>query len=419
MEKSDRVLGNRYKVSEEVGKGSYGIVYKARNQENEEIVAIKELDLSGLSGEETREILDDFKKEIDYLKGLDHPNLVRFLDYFTENDRFYIVTEFVEGADLKSLLDKMGHPFRGRDLVSFFFSLADMVEYMHKREIPYYMRILKPTDVMVTQEGEVKIIDLGLAIELDPRKIPQGYFLPEEPPDEQRDVFIIGALIYELVTGIKPAKYRNRAFKPAKEENENISKVLSDIIVQCVDSRKRRFKNVRELKRSLLRWFPEYVNKDPNRNSRTLEEEMAAHEKSIAKSKVSCAVCAVIALFLIAFCILFLPGMLNKYRQENLNSCAYNLEKIGGGLNKYFKENKRYPESLHDLIPKYIDSLPVCPAANNSQVYLDSYRYNDQTGAFTIYCKGHYHKGANIPEDYPLFSRKWGLVKTQKDDLKK
>jgi hypothetical protein len=108
---------------------------------------------------------------------------------------------------------------------------------------------------------------------------------------------------------------------------------------------------------------------------------------------------------------LYLPGIISDWNVRRLDSCTANVEKLANSINSYYKDYKKFPHKLDDLIPRYLDEFPKCPVTGDSHSYIESYKYNDAGGIFTIYCSGHFHKNADVPENFPSYSKKWGLKK--------
>jgi len=410
MGENEVVLNDRYKILEAVHKGSFGIVYKAEDIQEKAFVAIKEFDLAGMDPGEVKELQNTLKKEIEYLKNIKHPNLVKFIDCFTLEERFFYVTEWIEGISLKDAIKKMRRPFRGKDVINLFYTLANFIEFLHGQKPPYHLRILKPSDIIVSQDGTARIVDLSFLAEFQPEKLSLGYAVPKERPGAPRDVLILGELIFELVTAKEPGQFLEKDFPSTKEINKDVTKALSEIISNCVAKRTRRYDSIRKLKREITMWFPEYTKKEYQEN-----EDVKDKEQSIAKSKFACVGCIMIIIAIIAVIVFYVPGLVKEWHTQKLETCGENVKKISKAIKKYHKDNGVYPERLEDLIPKYLDIIPVCPETNTADVYMKSYKYNDKTKYFEVYCKGYNHKDAGAPENYPKYTEKTGFVLKPKE----
>lgn len=104
---------------------------------------------------------------------------------------------------------------------------------------------------------------------------------------------------------------------------------------------------------------------------------------------------------------------------QRFTTCLLNLKEIGNALNSYHNDHdKMYPSSLSELIPKYLQSIPTCPAAKKD-VYSQGYQVSSDLKTFSFYCKGHYHRDASREIDYPRFYSKFGLVTSKDSESKK
>ena len=405
MSKAKAILKDRFRILGVVAEGTYGIIYKAEDLKNQCFVAVKEIDLSGLSFEEVEETRSIMQAEIDYLKELEHNNLVRYISSFYIDGKFYYVTEWIEGITLRQALERLGRPFRGKDVLTLFNALSNFINYIHSQEMPYYLRLLRPSDIIIDENGVAKIVDLGTAMEIRPDHYPPGYEIPYEEPDERRDIFIIGSLLYELVTGIKLTEYGTVHFAPPKELNKEVSKALSDIITKSIVGRDRRYANVRTLKLDIMRWFPEYTDKSLTSQHKNEKEETAEQkEMSLKLSGYSMVGCFVIFIGLIIWAALNLPGIIENFKIEKMDECAKNITRLSKAIKRYKTDKGKYPTRLEDLVPSFIREIPTCPVAKSAVPYLKSYTYNQATNVFTLYCKGEYHKGVSA-KDYPRYRR--------------
>lgn len=406
MLEPNSVLQKKYKVIEKVAEGTYCTVYKAQDLLENRQVALKEIKPAKMPAEELGELIEIYFEEIDYLKSLNHKNMVSFYDAFREGGKLYHVTEWIEGLSLKQLMQKMGEPFKGTDVVSLFYALAEMVEYLHQQAPPYFMRILTSSDIIVDQQGVAKVVDMGIAKDFNPERNPEGYKVPDEIPDEQRDIFFLGSLIFELVTGIEPGKYEIGYLPSAFSKNEQATKVLSDIIDKCVARRGRRLKVVRNIRREILRWFPEYVKEHTVTGEKSLEEELIERERSAANIRNSCIGFIIILVLLGIGLYFYIPQYLKQQEIQKAEQCARNQVKIAKALNEYRKDHYVYPARLTELVPDYLEKIPSCPKAQTNEVYINSYSREAGGRSFKLFCKGRHHERAGIPRDYPRYSLK-------------
>jgi serine/threonine protein kinase len=252
------LLKNRYSIIRKVSDGDYGVVYQALDTRTREKVAIKEIHPGETTTEDLKYTVSGFYDEIKYLRSVKHLNLVKFHEGFEVNGVYYCITQWVEGKTLQQVLEENRKPLEGIKVVSLFFLLLDFVIFMHKQEIPYALRLLRPSDIIVNNEGHVMIIDLGLAMNFQPPRVPDGYIMPDEESDSTRDIFHIGSVIYELVTCVKPGSAQIGSLATPDEINKSVPKSLSNVITRCLKPRRERYKYISDVKTELSRWYPEY-----------------------------------------------------------------------------------------------------------------------------------------------------------------
>ncbi len=218
-----RLLKNRYQILVQVGTGGFGAVYKALDTfASDSIVAIKQINLYGLTPQEMIEATDGFNREVRILSGLQHPSLPRIHDTFTDAEHWYLVMGFIEGETLEEYLKKrfafsqrQGLPVD--EVLAIGLQLCPVLNYLHTRQPPVIFRDLKPSNLMRTLEGKLFLIDFGIARLFTPGKakdtIPfgsPGYAAPEQygkaQTTPQADIYSMGALLHQLLTGDDPAE---------------------------------------------------------------------------------------------------------------------------------------------------------------------------------------------------------------------
>lgn len=224
----DPMIGRRlgaYRIEREIGRGGMGAVYEAIrvDQEFQKRVAIKLVK----RGMDTDFILRRFRKERQILAALDHPHIALLLDGGTTEDGLpYFVMEFIEGQPLYKYCDT--HKLSISERLKLFRAICDAVHYAHQKQVVH--RDIKPSNVLVTAEGMPKLLDFGIAKLLNPdlagdithdptatamRLMTPEYASPEQvqgdPTTPSTDVYSLGVLLYELLTGHRPYRLRNRA----------------------------------------------------------------------------------------------------------------------------------------------------------------------------------------------------------------
>lgn len=211
-----------YRIVSEIGQGGMGAVYLAERADDayEKRVAIKMVWPGGVRSEINRR----FNIERRVLAALDHPNIARLLDGgVTEDGWSYVVMEYVDGAPITEYCDR--HKLSIAERLKLFQSVCEAVQYAHQNLFVH--RDLKPSNILVTQTGEVKLLDFGIAKILDPTDDASGqsptllnFLTPEYASPEhiagQRittasDVYSLGVLLYELLTGARPFNPTSRS----------------------------------------------------------------------------------------------------------------------------------------------------------------------------------------------------------------
>ena len=209
-----RTLGN-YRITERIGRGGMATVYKAYQPALERYVAIKVIHEQLAAGDE--QFLKRFQREAKAVATLRHPNIVQVFDFGIEDDVAYMVMEYLEGTTLKAELNalaKRGETMPLEEVRRIFLAVASALEHAHRQGMVH--RDIKPANVMLTTRGDVVLTDFGVA------KIVGGtqytatgavtgtptYMSPEqgqgERGDERSDIYALGVMLYEMVTGRVP-----------------------------------------------------------------------------------------------------------------------------------------------------------------------------------------------------------------------
>jgi serine/threonine protein kinase len=238
----------KYEVIEQVALGGFGVIYKGWDPFIKRTVAIK---MCATPDEEVRQ---RFQQEAEFVGNLVHRNITLVFDYGVEDDVPYIVQEFLTGFDVDQLLK--ADVVQGEDsIVSILLQVAEGLEFAHERGIVH--RDIKPSNIRVLEDGTVKIMDFGIAKSiLAASKLTQtgialgtaGYLAPEQiqgrTVDARTDIFALGVVAFELVTGVRPfesATLSNVLYKILNEEPEypadkevHCSQALDRVIRKCM-----------------------------------------------------------------------------------------------------------------------------------------------------------------------------------------
>lgn len=235
MLKPGTLLHSRYKILRPIGRGGMGAVYEAEDTLLEgRRCAVKEV-LLGLEADpaDREQARLQFYREASVLARLDHPNLPKVSDYFSEGDRDYLVMDFVPGRDLKEIIDEArasGRFLDERTVLDWADQLCDALDYMHRQNPPVLHRDIKPSNIKLTPEGRIKLVDFGLVKILSPDEhrtitVLQGrgtaaytpleqYGGDAEHTDARSDIYALGATLYHLLTNTPPPDARQRFLQP-------------------------------------------------------------------------------------------------------------------------------------------------------------------------------------------------------------
>ena len=246
------LLGGRYRNLGMVGQGGFGAVYKASDErfKSRRTVAIKEMSDSNLTPAEKIRALEDFRQEADLLVQLKHANLPDVSDFLEEGGKAYLVMEFIEGKTLEKVQEDAGKPLDEKMVMGWALQLCDVLAYLHTRPQPIIFRDLKPSNVMVTHSGQIKLIDFGIArifkssAAKDTTTLGSRGYAPLEQygrgqSDARSDMYALGATLYDLLTNSVPADAPTRRINPTlfakpRQANPAISKETERIILKAM-----------------------------------------------------------------------------------------------------------------------------------------------------------------------------------------
>ncbi|MGB9632483.1 MAG: WD40 repeat domain-containing serine/threonine protein kinase [Chloroflexaceae bacterium] len=234
-----------YEVVRDLGHGSFGAVYEAVDTRNpQRRVAIKEtFEAPSVRG---------FQREFEALANLRHPNLPRYYEMFEADGCGYLVMEFVPGQSLDEILTRQKGPLSEQLVVAYAEQLCDLLSYLHSQHPPIIHRDIKPHNIRVTPEGQVKLVDFGLFKQgvQRTRKTLHGLGTLEYMPleqfdwsggtDQRSDIYSLGATLYHLLTNRYPLSAPRRMssvrdpLKPPHKVNRRVSPQVSQAIMRAM-----------------------------------------------------------------------------------------------------------------------------------------------------------------------------------------
>ena len=209
-------LANRYAIQEVIGIGGMGSVYRARDMHFPNVtklVAVKEMINTAPDPLVRETIVQNFEREANMLATLHHPSIPRIYDYFTVESRSYLVLEFIHGKDLEAIINETNGFLPENQVLSWAIELCDVLDYLHKHKPdPIIFRDMKPSNVMINHNGDVMLVDFGIAKTFQSGIKgtmigTEGYSPPEQYRGEatpSADIYALGATIHHALTRRDP-----------------------------------------------------------------------------------------------------------------------------------------------------------------------------------------------------------------------
>ena len=240
------LLNGRYQILRPLGRGGMGTVYLAQHVRLDAEVAVKEIHGEFADNTEYQAALRQCEQEARTLVRLNHANLPKVTDAFIENNRFYLVMEFIEGGTLEAkLAERRGLPLPVAAVIEWGLQITDVLGYLHSLDPPLIFRDLKPSNVMLRPDGRICLIDFGIARQFQPGAAKDtallgsvGYSPPEQfgrnQTEPRSDIYALGASLHHLLTGRDPAATPFK-FPPARSLNLLVPEALSQLIADCLE----------------------------------------------------------------------------------------------------------------------------------------------------------------------------------------
>lgn len=265
MSRVGMVLDGKYEILKQIGQGGMSIVYLAIDTRLNKQWAVKEM--KNNKGNDGAFLLKGLHMEANVLKMVDHPALPRIVDIIEYDGTVFVVMDYIEGRTLDEVLQTEGAQQQER-VIQWAKELCSALNYLHSMNPPIIYRDMKPSNIMLKPDGNVKLIDFGTAKELDVENVAdttalgtRGYAAPEQfgdamgrglyKTDARTDIYSLGATLYHMVTGKSPSD-PPYIMKPIRFWDSALSSGLEKIIYKCtIQNPNERYQNCTDLLRDL------------------------------------------------------------------------------------------------------------------------------------------------------------------------
>jgi outer membrane protein assembly factor BamB/tRNA A-37 threonylcarbamoyl transferase component Bud32 len=264
---SGSTLVSRYSIQDVIGVGGMGSVYRARDLHFPNVVklvAVKEMINMAPDPLVRQTIVQNFEREANLLATLNHPSIPRIYDYFTQDNRSYLVLEFIHGKDLETVISDANSFLPEDQVISWGVQLCDVLSYLHAHKPdPIVFRDMKPSNVMINHNGDVILVDFGIAktfqTGIKGTMIgTEGYSPPEQYRGEATqlaDIYSLGATLHHALTRRDPRLEPPFSFaeRPVRRINSNVSVELEVVVNTALQyNPAERFPNITAMKDALM-----------------------------------------------------------------------------------------------------------------------------------------------------------------------
>lgn len=237
-----QTIDDKYEILKLIGQGGMSKVYLAMDKRLNKQWAIKEIEKKA-KDKNNEIVIQSAIAEANLIKQLDHPAIVRIVDIIDNGNVIYIIEDYIEGETLSSILENNGA--QPQELViEWAMQICEALEYLHTRKPPIIYRDMKPANVMLKPDGNIKVIDFGIAREYKDQSLAdtvslgtKGYAAPEQfggkgQTDARTDVYCLGVTLYHLLTGQNPCEPPYEIY-PIRHWNPQLSAGLEAIVQKC------------------------------------------------------------------------------------------------------------------------------------------------------------------------------------------
>lgn len=242
MAQIGQVIDGKYEILKLIGRGGMSEVYLAMDKRLNKQWAVKEIPKRARD-RNNEIVIQSAIAEANLIKQLDHPAIVRIVDIIDNADVIYIIEDYIEGETLNTILENNGAQPQEM-VIDWAMQICEALEYLHTRKPPVIYRDMKPANVMLKPDGNIKVIDFGIAREYKDQSMAdtvslgtKGYAAPEQfggrgQTDARTDIYCLGVTLYHLVTGQNPCEPPYEIY-PIRHWNPQLSAGLEAIIQKC------------------------------------------------------------------------------------------------------------------------------------------------------------------------------------------
>ena len=236
------IIDDKYEILKQVGKGGMSRVYLAMDRRLNKQWAVKEIEKKARD-KNNEVVIQSAIVEANLIKALDHPALPRVVDIIDSGNILYVVMDYIEGEPLSKILEQSGAQPQ-EQVVEWAIQLCEVLDYLHTRNPPIIYRDMKPANIMLKPDGNLKLIDFGIAREYKETNLAdtvclgtKGYAAPEQfgghgQTDARTDIYCLGVTLYHLLTGQNPSEPPYEIY-PIRYWNPQLSAGLEAIIQKC------------------------------------------------------------------------------------------------------------------------------------------------------------------------------------------
>lgn len=260
------ILQARYQIERFLGRGGQGSTYLGHDLRlSNRPVAIKEMFMDFTDPNETQEAIQQFQLEAQVLASVDHPNAVHIVDFFEQDNRYYLVMNYVDGANLEELVHTMGK-ISEKEVKEIGIQVLDVLEELHSHVPPIIFRDIKPSNIILMPKGRAVVIDFGIArvFKHGKRRDTQAlgtplYAAPEQygvgQTDPRSDIYSLGVTLFHLLTGQLPIATPQRlADNALLIFPDSISPSLVLVLMKAMSIKTTdRYQSAKEMKQALER----------------------------------------------------------------------------------------------------------------------------------------------------------------------